>query len=113
MLLGAHDDRIGTGEGRGVSDRGWGHRPRRRTAGTWHDRGRHGEKLDLAVEELHRSESHLVTVLTSMSVKDTADHEVFYATHDMAKWSRQHVADLVSVLVVVAAPSVGEAPRFR
>ncbi|WP_199589477.1 hypothetical protein [Blastococcus sp. TF02A-26] len=48
-----------------------------------------------------------------MSVKDTADHEVFYATHDMAKWSRQHVADLVSVLVVVAAPSVGEAPRFR
>ena len=54
-------------------------------------------KLDLAIEELHRSENHLVTVLTSMSDKHKADHEVFYVTRDMAKWSRQHVADLARI----------------
>ncbi|MDK3257655.1 hypothetical protein [Blastococcus capsensis] len=54
-------------------------------------------KLDMAIEELHRSENHLVTVLTSMSDKHKADHEVFYVTRDMAKWSRQHVADLARI----------------
>jgi hypothetical protein len=54
-------------------------------------------KLDMAIEELHRSENHLVTVLTSMSDKHKADHEVFYVTRDMAKWSREHVADLARV----------------
>ncbi|MDT0277996.1 hypothetical protein [Blastococcus goldschmidtiae] len=54
-------------------------------------------KLDLAIEELHRSENHLVTVLTSMSDKHKSDHEVFYVCRDMAKWSRQHVAELARV----------------
>jgi hypothetical protein len=54
-------------------------------------------KLDMAIEELHRSENHLVTVLTSMSDKHKADHEVFYVCRDMAKWSRQHVADLARI----------------
>jgi hypothetical protein len=54
-------------------------------------------KLDMAIEELHRSENHLVTVLTSMSDKHKADHEVFYVCRDMAKWSREHVADLARV----------------
>ncbi|WP_324275233.1 hypothetical protein [Blastococcus brunescens] len=54
-------------------------------------------KLDMAIEELHRSENHLVTVLTSMSDKHKADHEVFYVTRDMAKWSREHVADLARI----------------
>lgn len=54
-------------------------------------------KLDMVIEELHRSENHLVTVLTSMSDKHKADHEVFYVTRDMAKWSRQHVADLARI----------------
>ncbi|CCG03828.1 hypothetical protein [Blastococcus saxobsidens] len=54
-------------------------------------------KLDMAIEELHRSENHLVTVLTSMSDKHKADHEVCYVTRDMAKWSRQHVADLARI----------------
>ncbi|MGY1683215.1 hypothetical protein [Geodermatophilus sp. SYSU D01176] len=54
-------------------------------------------KLDLVIEELHRSENHLVTVLTSMSDKHKADHEVFYVTRDMATWSRQHVAELARV----------------
>ena len=54
-------------------------------------------KLDMAIEELHRSENHLVTVLTSMSDKHSTDHEVFYVCRDMAKWSRQHVAELAGV----------------
>ena len=54
-------------------------------------------KLDLAIEELQRSENHLVTVLTSMSDKHKTDHEVFYVCRDMATWSRQHVADLARI----------------
>ncbi|TFV59581.1 hypothetical protein E4P41_11585 [Geodermatophilus sp. DF01-2] len=51
----------------------------------------------MAIEELHRSENHLVTVLMSMSDKHKADHEVFYVTRDMAKWSREHVAELARI----------------
>ncbi|SNS18987.1 hypothetical protein SAMN06893096_102422 [Geodermatophilus pulveris] len=51
-------------------------------------------KLDLAIEELHRSENHLVTVLMSMSDKHKADHEVFHVCRDMAGWSRRHVVEL-------------------
>ncbi|RZU31930.1 hypothetical protein [Blastococcus saxobsidens] len=51
-------------------------------------------KLDMAIEELHRSENHLVTVLTSMSDKHKTDHEVFHVCRDMAGWSRTHVAEL-------------------
>ena len=54
-------------------------------------------KLDLAIEELHRSENHLTAVLTSMSDKHKADHEVFYVCRDMAGWSRKHVAELARV----------------
>ncbi|SEK67729.1 hypothetical protein SAMN04515665_10490 [Blastococcus sp. DSM 46786] len=54
-------------------------------------------KLDLAIETLHASENHLVTVLTSMSDKHKADHDVFYITRDMAAWSREHVAGLARV----------------
>ena len=51
-------------------------------------------KLDLAIEELHRSENELYTVLLSMSDRHKVDHEVFHVTRDMAKWSEQHVAAL-------------------
>jgi hypothetical protein len=54
-------------------------------------------KLDLAIEELHRSENHLVTVLMSMSDRHRTDHEVFHVCRDMAQWSRHHVADLALV----------------
>ena len=54
-------------------------------------------KLDLAIEELHRSEDHLVTVLMSMSDRHKADHEVFHVARDMAGWSRQHVAELARI----------------
>jgi hypothetical protein len=51
-------------------------------------------KLDMAIEELHRSENELYTVLLSMSDRHKADHEVFHVTRDMAAWSGQHVAEL-------------------
>jgi hypothetical protein len=51
-------------------------------------------KLGMAIEELHRSENELYTVLLSMSDRHKVDHEVFHVTRDMASWSRQHVADL-------------------
>jgi hypothetical protein len=54
-------------------------------------------KLDMAIEELHRSENHLVTVLLSMSDRHKTDHEVFYVCRDMAKWSKEHVADLANI----------------
>jgi hypothetical protein len=54
-------------------------------------------KLDLAIEGLHRSENHLVTVLLSMSDKHKVDHEVFHVCRDMAGWSRTHVAELARI----------------
>jgi len=51
-------------------------------------------KLDLAIEELHRSENELHTVLLTMSDRHRVDHEVFHVTRDMAGWSRRHVAEL-------------------
>jgi hypothetical protein len=54
-------------------------------------------KLDMAIEELHRSENHLVTVLLSMSDKHKVDHEVFYVCRDMAEWSKEHVAELARI----------------
>jgi hypothetical protein len=51
-------------------------------------------KLDMAIEELHRSENELYTVLLSMSDRHEVDHEVFHVTRDMATWSEQHVAEL-------------------
>ena len=54
-------------------------------------------KLDMAIEELHRSENHLVTVLLSMSDKHKVDQEVFHLCRDMAQWSKRHVAELALI----------------
>jgi hypothetical protein len=53
-------------------------------------------KLGMAIEELHRSENELYTVLLSMSDRHKADHEVFHVPRDMARWSEQHVAELAA-----------------
>lgn len=55
-------------------------------------RGHH--KLDLAIRELHRSESHLAHVLLTMSDRHEADHEVFHVARDLARWPQEHVAEL-------------------
>jgi hypothetical protein len=51
-------------------------------------------KLGMAIEELHRSENELYTVLLAMSDRHRVDHEVFHVTRDMARWSEQHVGEL-------------------
>ena len=51
-------------------------------------------KLDMAIEELHRSENELYGVLLGMSDRHKADHEVFHVTRTMAGWSERHVAEL-------------------
>jgi hypothetical protein len=51
-------------------------------------------RLGMAIEELHRSENELYTVLLSMSDRHKVDHEVFHVTRDMAAWSQRHVAEL-------------------
>jgi hypothetical protein len=53
-------------------------------------------KLDMAIEELHRSENELYTVLLSISDRHKVDHEVVHVTRDMARWSEEHVAELAA-----------------
>jgi hypothetical protein len=54
-------------------------------------------KLDLAIEELHRSENHLARVLTAVSDRHKVDHEVFYVARDIARWSGRHVTELARI----------------
>lgn len=54
-------------------------------------------KLDMAIEELHRSENELHSALLGMSDRHKADHEVFHVTRTMARWSEDHVAELAEV----------------
>lgn len=59
-------------------------------------------KVPLALEELHRSESDLAQELLRISDVHKADHGVFHVTRDLARWSEQHVA-----LLAEAAPAHG------
>ena len=54
-------------------------------------------KLNLAIEELHRSENHLVGALLAMSDRHKADHEVFHVARDIARWSQDHVRALAGI----------------
>jgi len=54
-------------------------------------------KIDLAVEELHRSEGDLTEHLLHMSDRHKADHEVFHLCRDLAGWSQQHVRELARI----------------
>ncbi len=54
-------------------------------------------KLDMAIEELHRSENHLTQALLAMSDRHKADHEVFYVARDLARWSQRHVTELARI----------------
>ncbi len=54
-------------------------------------------KLDLAIEELHRSEVGLTEHLLHMSDRHKADHEVFHLCRDLAGWSQEHVRELARI----------------
>lgn len=51
-------------------------------------------KLDLALRELHRSESSLARDLLKVSDRHTVEHEVHHVARDLAAWSRAHVQRL-------------------
>jgi hypothetical protein len=54
-------------------------------------------KIDLALEELHRSESDLAGQLLVVSDRHKADHEVFHVARDLAQWSRGHVREIARI----------------
>ena len=60
-------------------------------------RGAKGNKVGLAIEELHRVENDLVVALLTLSDQQKVDHEIFHVARDLAGWSREHVAELARV----------------
>jgi hypothetical protein len=54
-------------------------------------------KIGMAIRELHRSESSLVGDLLRMSDRHKADHEIYHLARDLARWSKEHVAELARV----------------
>jgi hypothetical protein len=56
-----------------------------------------GNKVGLAIEELHRAEGDLADALVALSDRQKVEHEIFYVARDLAGWSREHVAALARV----------------
>jgi hypothetical protein len=54
-------------------------------------------KIDLALEELHRSENDLAGQLLAVSDRHKADHEIFHVARDLAVWSQDHVRKLAAI----------------
>ena len=54
-------------------------------------------KIDLALEELHRSENDLAGQLLVMSDRHKADHEIFHVARDLAAWSQAHVREIARI----------------
>ena len=54
-------------------------------------------KLALALRELHRSERNLAVCLLHVAQRHRADAGVSHLAGDLARWSRQHVAELATV----------------
>lgn len=60
-------------------------------------RGTKGNKVGMAIEELHRVEDDLAKALLSLADQQRADHEIFHVARDIAGWSRQHVRELARI----------------
>lgn len=56
-----------------------------------------GNKVPMALEELHRSENDLAGELLQASDRHKADHEIYYVARDIARWSQQHVRELARI----------------
>ena len=54
-------------------------------------------KIDLALEELHRSENDLAGQLLTVSDRHKADHEIFHMARDLAVWSQGHVRKIAAI----------------
>jgi hypothetical protein len=56
-----------------------------------------GNKVGMAIGELHRAENDLAVALLSLADEQKADHEIFHVARDIAAWSQQHVRELARV----------------
>jgi hypothetical protein len=54
-------------------------------------------KIDLALDELHRSENDLAAQLLAVSDRHKADHEIFHVARDLAVWSQDHVRRIAAI----------------
>jgi hypothetical protein len=54
-------------------------------------------KIDLAIEELHRAENDLAVELQQVADRHHADADVFHLGHQLAKWSQDHVRALADI----------------
>jgi hypothetical protein len=57
----------------------------------------HGNKVGVAIEELHRVENELAGDLVNIADRHKVDHEIFYVARDVARWSHEHVRRLSEV----------------
>ena len=53
-------------------------------------------KIDLAIRELHRAEQNLAKAFARASERHKVEHEIHHVARDLAAWSREHVAELVT-----------------
>lgn len=56
-----------------------------------------GNKIGMAIEELHRSENDLAGALLNLSDQQKINHEIFYVARDIAHWSQEHVRRLAEI----------------
>jgi hypothetical protein len=56
-----------------------------------------GNKVGLAIEELHGAEDRLAGQLLRVSDRHRADHEIFYGARDLARWSQDHLRRLAEI----------------
>ncbi|HYQ74605.1 hypothetical protein [Cellulomonas sp.] len=54
-------------------------------------------KIDLALRELHRSETELAEDLLRLSERHGTDHEIYHVARDLAGWSADHVRRIAEV----------------
>jgi hypothetical protein len=54
-------------------------------------------KLDLALQELHRSEKSLAADLLKVADRHKVDPEIYHVARDLSRWSQQHVHELTEV----------------
>lgn len=60
-------------------------------------RGMKGNKVGLAIEDLHRAENDLASALLGAADRHRVDHEIFHVAKDIAGWSQEHVRGLARV----------------
>lgn len=54
-------------------------------------------KIDLVLEELHRSENDLSQKLLHVSERHKVDHEIYHLARDLAGWSQRHVREIAEI----------------